>query len=174
MKVTIYAVLASNGCYMQTSAQHKPSMKIVADVTRRCKENGCVIVGRQTFEETSSRGQGLQSLGVDVVVVSATMPATQGVLVAKDIQAALSLLSEREHTHVMVVGGEKLLNSFLKEDCFDDLIFNYLPLLSGGQLHLHTGADSMRSLQSLGVTDLGDGIVQAHFVRDGSGSPTDS
>jgi dihydrofolate reductase len=164
VKVILWASLSANGNYSQATPENPPPLQVLQDVQARSQEAGCVIFGRSTYEEIMSRGQDPASLKVDIVVVSKT--SINGVLSAPSPSAALGLLQKRGHKAVVVGGGEQLLNSFLMEGLADEFVFNFLPHLEGGVLNLHLESRSYRTLRTVGMKDLGGGVVQVRYLLE--------
>jgi len=92
-------------------------------LVKSARRNPLILVGGESAEV---RRRGLESRGVDVVIVE-----TPGGRVS--LEAALAALFERGITALMVEGGSEVMGSFVREKLFDELVIFRAPMVLGGR-----------------------------------------
>ncbi len=164
MKTVLWASLSANGSYLRATSDTPPDAEVLEDIYTRAKAAGCVVFGRVTHDELTSRGEDPAALGVDVIVVSRRQHTRERASIATDPKQAIEQLRTRDHSTVLVCGGAELLNAFLAEDLADEVIFNYTPNLISSGMHVSLAKNSAKALELLDRKELGRGIVQMSYA----------
>ncbi|WP_261304314.1 dihydrofolate reductase family protein [Paenibacillus andongensis] len=165
MKTILWATLAANGNYAQSSPENPPKKEALDDFTKHATAAGNFIVGRRTFEAMKGNGGG-PFADIDIVVVSKSAIEIPGITVARSPQEALDLLQQKGHQTALIAGGADLHNAFLSLGLVDELIFNVAPVLEGKGLNLLIDQHDYRykHVELLDSKSLGSGVIQLHYA----------
>jgi dihydrofolate reductase len=163
VKVTLWATLSANGNYARGTPENPPRPEALADFRQHALAHGNFIVGRKTFEGFAARGPNPDFRDLDIVVVSRSGSAIEGVLGATSPSAALGLLTGRGHARALLSGGESLHNAFLAEGLVNEMILNVAPVLEGGGRSIHLPPGKHLPVQFSGTHEIGGGLVQLRY-----------
>lgn len=127
-----------------------------------------VVMGRHTFEKVLTFP--VWPYKMKVFVLSATMKqlpeklrgeATVLSMKPKDL---LNYLSDEGFSNIYVDGG-KVIQSFLKEDCIDEMIITKAPVLIGSGLPLFGDLDQDLPFKHVRTKVYSNGLVKSHYKR---------
>jgi len=79
---------------------------------------------------------------------------------------SLKTLSMEGFTNIYVDGG-KVIQSFLREDCIDEMIITRVPLLLGNGIPLFGELDRDLRFEHLETKLFPNGLVRSHYIRSG-------
>lgn len=127
-----------------------------------------IVTGRGTFEKVLS----FPSWPYDkkVFVLSTTLKELprqvrdKAALVSMNPKALLKHLSALGYKSLYVDGG-KVIQSFLREDCIDELIITTIPILIGKGIPLFGEDDRDLAFTHLKTTTYPNGLVKNHYRR---------
>lgn len=127
-----------------------------------------IVTGRGTFEKVLT----FPSWPYDkkVFVLSTTLkdpPSTlrdKASIVSMKPKELLGHLAGMGYSSLYVDGG-KVIQSFLREDCIDDLIITKIPVLIGTGIPLFGDLDSDLHFTHLQTTAYPNGLVKSHYRR---------
>lgn len=168
MKTILWATLAANGNYAQSSSENPPTKETLDDFAAQARTAGNFIVGRHAFEGFQASGGVGAMVDPDIVVVSRSVKEIPGVKLVESPQEALHYLQAKGHTTALLVGGAELHNTFLSHGLVDELIFDIAPLLEGKGLNLLLDQDhyQYKHVRLVDFKPLGSGVVQLHYALD--------
>jgi dihydrofolate reductase len=72
-------------------------------------------------------------------------------------------LDERKHHNIWLVGGPKLLSSFLNEGQVDELIIFVMPVLLNDGISLFSGLEKHVKISLIDTTDYPNGVVELKY-----------
>ncbi len=127
-----------------------------------------IVTGRGTFEKVLS----FPSWPYDkkVFVLSTTLkelPSAlrdKAVIVSMNPKELLRHLAEQGYKSLYIDGG-KVIQSFLRDDCIDDLIITKIPVLIGKGLPLFGDLDRDLAFTHIQTTPYPNGLVKSHYRR---------
>ncbi|MWC29178.1 dihydrofolate reductase family protein [Paenibacillus sp. MMS18-CY102] len=168
MKTILWATLTANGNYSQSSPENPPKQEALDDFFAQAQAAGNFIVGRKTFEGMRGNGGPGPFAHIDIVVVSRSAAAIQGVKVVGSPEEALGYLKEKGYQSALISGGADIHNSFLDQNLVDEVIFNVTPVMEGKGLNLLIDTEhyQVKQVQLLDCKPLGGGVVQLRYAID--------
>jgi len=163
MKTILWATLSANGNYAGSSAEHPPKPEALMDFAKWAKLSGNFISGRKTFEGFRASGADKMFAGLDIVVVSETSAAIDGVKVVRSPIEAIQYLESKGHSISLFTGGETLHNSVLAQNLADEVVFNFAPVFENAGMNLVLPLGEYREVSLIEVKELGGGVVQMRY-----------
>ena len=127
-----------------------------------------IVIGRGTFEKVLSFPDWPYSK--KVFVLSTTIKQVPEAFKEKaDIlsmqpKALLNFLSGKGYSSIYVDGG-KVIQSFLQEDCIDEMIITKVPVLIGSGVPLFGQLDNDLLFRHLQTRVLSNGLVKSYYER---------
>jgi len=127
-----------------------------------------IVVGRGTFETVLTfpswpYEQKVFLLSNSIKDVPETVRGKVTILSMKP-KELLSYLAGEGFSNIYVDGG-KVIQSFLKEDCIDELIITMVPVLIGNGIPLFGDLDSKVEFNHVHTTVSSNGLVKSHYER---------
>jgi dihydrofolate reductase len=124
------------------------------------------ILGRKTFDRGLQMGARFSANAVHYVFSRQTPPASVPAGV-QFVTESIRAFSERLHTqvgkNVWMMGGGKIIGSFLDEAAIDEFIITVVPIFIGEGIPLLAPRHREVGLRLLGVQQFPDGVVQLHY-----------
>ncbi len=132
MKATLYVASSLNGKMTEgatNSSWVSPHDEIM--FAKTCKEIGCILVGRTTFDQYQGTVYPVKDT-VNVVLTTTDRQSTDAnVVYAQDIDAALAEIQRRGFNRFVVVGGAKVIGQCLTKNLVDRLYLSLHPYIFG-------------------------------------------
>jgi dihydrofolate reductase len=127
-----------------------------------------VVMGRGTFEKVLTfpswpYDQKVFVLSTKIKQVPAKLRGKVTVLSMKP-KALLKYLSNEGFSNIYVDGG-KVIQSFLVEDCIDEMIITKAPVLIGSGIPLFGDLDHDLPLKHIRTKIFSNGLVKSHYKR---------
>lgn len=168
MKIVLVADISANGRLLLTdNVNHPVPETTVAFYIQTAIEAGCLIIGRKTFEVFEHDFGGVAQLfpGTEIVVLSQTTFAKEGVTVMQDHKDAIDYLRKKGFQNLVVGGGTQVYNLFINDGLLTDIYFNYVPVIvgDGGVLGSVDGLIADFRLAEHKIIDTN--ILQVHYTR---------
>ncbi len=162
MKVTLYNAISLDGFIARKDFDSDwVSPKDAEMFEAKCKEVGCIIVGRITFERYPDL---YPMAGVLSVVISSVKSGQgDGYEFVASPEVALALASSRGYKEVILVGGAKANAAFLNAKMIDEMILDVHPFYLGEGIGVFGDSGLAPSLELLSVSTPGDDLVQLHY-----------
>jgi len=127
-----------------------------------------LVIGRGTFEKVLTFPDWPYTKMVFVLSSSLKqLPATlnsKAEIVALDPKSLLHLVSGRGFSRLYIDGG-KVIQSFLREDCIDEMIITKVPLLIGSGIPLFGGLEKDLLFNHIKTRVLSNGLVKIYYER---------
>ncbi len=130
------------------------------------KEAGNIIMGKNTFLETTRQGYFPFPEALNVVMTSQDTKNKWGdkvIFTNKSPKEVLGILEEKGFTTVFLAGGGALNSSFIKEKLIDEIFIDIEPLVFGRGIKIFAESDFESELKLLGIKKLNDDTVQLHY-----------
>jgi len=165
MKVTLYNAISIDG-FIATSDGNSDwiSEKDSEIFEKMCKDYGCIIVGRKTFEQYYQDLYPME--GITNIVVTSQTDKTfkeENVVVANSIHEALKKAGEKKFEKVLLVGGGTINGSFLKENKINEIILSVHPLIFGNGIKIFQNAEIQKKIKIKHVEKFDDQMVQLQY-----------
>ncbi|MEH2167973.1 MAG: dihydrofolate reductase family protein [Nostoc sp.] len=90
------------------------------------------------------------------------------VFVSDPIKQALANIEAQGFKNIWLVGGGKLINSFLQHCLIDEYIISTIPIILGGGIHLFPPSNHEEKLELINSQQYSTGLLQAHYRRQGN------
>jgi len=164
MEITLYMATSIDGFIATKDGDSDwVSDADVAIFDQHIQEKGCIILGRNTFEQYISDLYPVK--GVTNIVLSTTSPTYtfDNVFVAQNPAEAVALAKEKGHTEALLIGGGKTNAAFLQAGLIDNVILSIHPLILQDGIRLFEGAEHAVTLESTGIKELGEGLVHVYY-----------
>lgn len=132
----------------------------------QCREAGCVIVGRTTYEQYKNVLYPIERAKTYVITNrSDDYKDTELVkFVAPDVDLILSLLESNGHTSALLSGGGETNGLFASKGKITDIIMSIYPMILGDGIKMLGSFEGKMNLRLISTTDIGDGVVQNRYV----------
>jgi dihydrofolate reductase len=127
-----------------------------------------IVIGRGSFEKVLTFPSWPYTK--KVFVLSTTIKQLpealrdKAVVLSMKPKALLNYLSEQGYSSVYVDGG-KVIQSFLAEDCIDEMVITRVPLLIGGGIPLFGYLDNDLLFRHVQTRILSNGLVKSYYER---------
>lgn len=141
---------------------------VKADYGEFISKIDAVVMGRGTFEKvltfpTWPYEKKVFVLSTTIKQVPAKLRGKVTVLSMKP-RELLNYLSDEGFSNIYVDGG-KVIQSFLKEDCIDELIITKVPVLIGSGIPLFGDLDHDLPFKHIRTKVYSNGLVKSHYKR---------
>ncbi|MBN4005453.1 dihydrofolate reductase family protein [Nostoc sp. LPT] len=87
------------------------------------------------------------------------------VFVSDPVKQALANIEAQGFKNIWLVGGGKLINSFLQHSLIDEYIISTIPIILGGGIHLFPPSNHEEKLELINSQQYPSGLLQAHYRR---------
>src|SRR3989344_85012 len=169
MKVILYIASTINGLAAKSDGNSDwVSPEDTASFNTKCREVGCVVMGRHTFDIFNAMliDEWPNAGGLHIVLTSASRLASKhpSVVLAKSTRDALSQAEAKGRSTVVVPGGSQTFGSFMQENLVDEIFMDIEPLAFGGGMPLFNAGDFERELELLETKKLSPHTLQLHYV----------
>lgn len=125
MKVTLCAATSIDG-FIATVDGNTNWVKDWELFESACKDFGCIVMGRNTYEEGGSTFDGVEHL---VLSASEQKSDHPNVTFATSPQEAIKVAEQKGFNRLLVIGGSKTNESFIKAGLVDTIIIDLHPLI---------------------------------------------
>lgn len=124
-----------------------------------------VIIGRKTFDWVMCQVDEFPHLGKATYIISRTEKSPQGGITfyAGSLKDLVMSLKCRQGKHIFCDGGAEIVNEFLAEKLFDDLIISVIPVLVGDGIRLFKDGRPEQGLKLVSAKHFDTGLVQLHY-----------
>ena len=165
MNIILYNAVSLDGFIATLEGDSDWVSDVDAEVFEaKCKEAGCILVGRKTFEQFPE----LYPMdGVENIVLTRdeTMSsANERVHFVHSVQEAVEAAEKFEYQTAILAGGSKANSSFLKAGFVNEIYLSVHPLALGEGLKMFGEQGEGLSFKLLDVTELGEGLVLLHYT----------
>lgn len=128
----------------------------------RCKEAGCVIVGRKTFEQYRGQIYPIDGI-VNIVLTSKPVKYEEpNVLLSHSPKGALAIAKGKGFGSVVLAGGGIISGVFLNEGLIDEAFISFHPIILGEGIKLFSGARKESKMKLLANEVVGE-ILIGHY-----------
>jgi len=142
---------------------NKNDWKYFNKVTKTSK---VMVMGSGTFKQFKDDFPQKQALNV-VVTNKKDLLDKQirgAIFTNKSPKEVVNLISKMGYKQMALIGGEKLITSFLKENLIDEVYIDIHPYLIGEGKRLFTDVSKMfKKLKLLEVNEIGEDLVLLHY-----------
>ncbi|MDS0283857.1 dihydrofolate reductase family protein [Haloarcula onubensis] len=124
----------------------------------------CLVMGATTYEQVLSWGEWPYGDRPTYVFTHRNFsPATEAVqFVSREVADIVPELRQQD-THVWLVGGADLAQSFFQEHEIDSIRLSFIPILLGDGIPLFSGEHDEQGLDLIDTTTFDSGIVEHHY-----------
>lgn len=167
MKISIYIAASANG--LISNARNVPdwlSPEYGAGMMAIIQEYEAVIMGRVTYDILAPDYLPLTNKGTTVVLTTneeAKSDNSTVIFTKADPAEIVQLLTDRGHTHAVIIGGTATISAFVIAGLVNDIYFVMEPVLFGSGLPLLKGVEAEFKLSLVEVTKLNGNTVQLHY-----------
>lgn len=163
MKVILHLATSADGFIAKPDGDSRwVSAADEALFQKRCKEAGCVVVGKRTYEQYKEHIYPVEGAITIVLSTQAAPTHEPTVLIVSSPREALHIASEKGCTSVLIAGGGKTSSAFLQEGLLDEVFLSVHPLLLGEGIRWLDGAQEMK-LNLIDCEQTPD-FVQLHYA----------
>jgi dihydrofolate reductase len=136
----------------------------IEDFTTFYESVDCLVMGAKTYEQVLTFGEWPYDDNPTYVFTHRDLsPATDSVeFVSQDV-ADFSTAVKQQHSHIWLVGGAHIAQSFLAEHEIDELRLSLVPVLLGSGVSLFAEEHDQQRLRLLGTKPRDTGIVEHHY-----------
>jgi len=167
MKISIYIAAAANG--LISNARNVPdwlSQEYGEGLYAICKESKAVIMGRTTYDILAPDYLPLKTEGTTIVITSnkqATSDNPTVVFTQSDPSEIVQTLTDKGHTHAIIIGGAMVISEFVNSRLVNDIYFVIEPVLFGNGLPLLKGIDIEAKMKLLDMIQLNNNTIRLHY-----------
>jgi dihydrofolate reductase len=168
MKVILYAAITVNGMIAKKDGNSNwPSPEDFASFNAICRQSGCPIMGRRTFDifNTLPFTEWPNTDGLHIVVTSSDSLSTShpNIRLVKSPKQAIVLAQKLHKDLVVVTGGGQTFGSFLKENLIDEIFIDIEPLAFGEGIPFLSAGDFETKFDLIETKLLSSQTIQLHY-----------
>lgn len=173
MKTSIYIGTSIDGYIAREDGsidwlENYNNNEIFKNYSEFIKKIDAVIIGKGTFEKVLT----FPSWPYDkmVFVLSSSIKKLsnnikgKAEVISMKPKEVLNILNSRNFTTVNIDGG-KVIQSFLRDDCIDEMIISKVPVLLGKGIPLFSQLDSELLFNHIGTNVYSNGLVMSRYER---------
>lgn len=130
------------------------------------QENGCIIVGRRTFEQYQGDLYPVKGI-TNIVVTSDTNKKSNDDnvhFVNGSAEQIISFVKSKGHDKALLIGGGKTNALFLNAGVIDEIVLSVHPLVLGDGIKLFEGEENDLKLEFISSQQLDEGLVQIKYA----------
>jgi len=149
MKVILYIAISINGYITQGKDDSEWVSKVDWEQFDKLKrESGVMVMGRRTYEQF---GDDFPQDGALNVVMTHQQELLDkkvdgAMFTDKTPQEVINMAEEQKFKQIMLIGGMKLVTSFMKENLVDEIWLSVHPILIGEGLTIMDKFETFKSL----------------------------
>lgn len=165
MKITLYMATTIDGLIAKNDGDSDWVSPIDSvNFEKAIQENGCIIVGRRTFEQYHGDLYPVKDI-TNIVFTSkkGSESNEENVYFCNSVEEALQLAKSKSKEKVLLIGGGKTNAAFLKAGVIDEVILSLHPLALGNGIRLFDNGENVVKLHLLSVNQLEEGLVQLKY-----------
>ena len=173
MKTSIYIGTSIDGYIAREDGsidwlENYNNNEIFKNYSEFIKKIDAVIIGKGTFEKVLT----FPSWPYDkmVFVLSSSIKKLsnnikgKAEVISMKPKEVLNILNSRNFTTVNIDGG-KVIQSFLRDDCIDEMIISKVPVLLGKGIPMFSQLDSELLFNHIGTNVYSNGLVMSRYER---------
>jgi dihydrofolate reductase len=124
-----------------------------------------IIVGRKTYDWVIKRVKEFPHEDKDVIVLTRTARDREGNITFYngDLKELVTKLKVTNGKNIFCDGGAEIVNEFLKEKLFDELIISVIPVILGDGIRLFLEGIPEQGLELISVKSFDAGLAQLHY-----------
>jgi dihydrofolate reductase len=169
MKVILYIASTLNGLAAKSDGDSDwVSAENTTDFNSFCRQIGCVIMGRHTFDIFNEMEfkDWPAATGLHIILTQQTYLATKhpDVLFSPSPRSCLQTAKTRGFDHVVVIGGSQTFGIFMQENLVDEIYLDIEPLVFGKGMPLFDAGDFESKLKFIEFKQLSPQTVQLHYL----------
>jgi len=130
----------------------------------KCREKGCVVLGRRTFEQFY--GSLYPFNGVTNIILTRDINKISGddnVKFVNSPQEALKAAKDLGHPEILLIGGGTANGLFIRENLIDEMFLSIHPIILGDGIKLFEGVEKSLIMETFESKNLDEGLVQVHY-----------
>jgi dihydrofolate reductase len=170
-KIIVNIATSADGYVARTDGNldwltRRPAPKGFYGLPRFSRSIDAKILGRKTFDLSVKMGASFSAENVHYVFSRRQPPASvpAGVqFVTESIRAFAEHLRKQAGKNIWMMGGGKIIGSFLDEDAIDEFIITVVPTFIGEGIPLIAPRHREVPLRLLSLRRFPDGVVQLHY-----------
>lgn len=136
-----------------------------ANFEKAMKDNGCIIVGRKTFDQY--QGDIYPVKGVTNIVVTSDTSLKSDKpnvhFVTGSVEEIIRAIKQKGHDKALLIGGGTTNALFLKAGAIDEMILSVHPLILGNGIKLFESEEVDIKLRLISEARLEQGLVQIKY-----------
>ena len=168
MKVSIYIALSANGLISnQRGVPDWLSQEYGQGFMAICQKTKAVIMGKTTYNILAPDYLPLKNDGTTVVLttdIEAKSVNPTVVFTNKEPKDIVSMLEEKGHTEVVIIGGTITVSEFMSSGAVDDIYLVIEPVLFGNGLPLFKDTEFEYKLNLIEIIKLNTNTIQLHYT----------
>jgi len=166
MKVILYLATSING-YITRNENDSDWVSEVdwTEFSKLKKECGVMIMGSNTYTQFADDFPQEDALNI-VMTHNPELLAKKidgALFTDKSPKEVIGFAKEKGFSQLMLIGGMKLVTSFMKENLIDEIWLSIHPLFIGQGLSVTEKIDFMKELEYLGSKELDKGLLQVRY-----------
>jgi dihydrofolate reductase len=124
-----------------------------------------VILGRKTYDWVLQHAGSFPHADKETYVITRqTIPDKDNVkFYSGNLKDLIYKLKQQQGKHIFCDGGAELINAFLKEKLFDELIISIIPILVGDGILLFKDGRPEQYLELVSNRSFETGLIQLHY-----------
>lgn len=124
-----------------------------------------VIVGRKTYDWVITQGYDFPHMDKESYIITRQEKSREGNLIFYNgkLTSLIEDLKSRAGKNIFCDGGAEIVNQFLTEYLFDEIILSIIPVLVGNGTRLFKDNRPEQELEILSTKKFDTGLVQVHY-----------
>jgi len=166
MKITLYMAISTDGFIAKKDGDSDWVSPVdTANFEKAMQDNGCIIVGRKTFDQY--QGDICPVKGVTNIVVTSDKSLKSDEsnvhFVTGSVEEIIEVIKQKGHEKALLIGGGITNALFLKAGAIDEIVLSVHPLILGNGIKLFESAEVDVKLRLISETKLDEGLIQGKY-----------
>lgn len=127
---------------------------------------GNIVMGKGTYDMLQNLPD-MQPVmqAIEVVVLSTSMQPSNNIHVARTPEEAVSYLSDKGMSSMLIAGGTQTYNAFVEADLVDEMYLNMVPVVVGNGGIVEKKNNLPLYLQLAEEPVVSGNVIRLHYVR---------
>lgn len=168
MKITLHMAISMDGFIAKSDGDSDWVSKVDSDLfEKRCKETGCIVVGRKTFEQFHGSLYPMKSVLTLVLTSNNDAKSKEkNVVFVNSAKQAIELATEKGYKNILIAGGGHTNGAFLYDNLVNEIFLSVHPIVLNKGIKLFEGANTQHNFTLIDSKELGEGLVELHYQND--------
>jgi dihydrofolate reductase len=166
MKTILHMGVSKDGYIAKSNGDSDWVSKVDEDLfLERVRKAKCVVIGKTTFDQYRGSIYPISNALNIILTSEAVMSMETGLIFASSPIKILKIAEEHGLNEMIVSGGAKTAESFLREGLLNEIFFTVHPIVLGEGIKLFELLSLEDYFDLKDTRDMGEGLVEMHYIK---------